>query len=112
MGAPHPAFSAGVVPLDFILFGTLKTVLIGAAFADNDELLQGVMEVLNGISREDLEAVFEEWLLRLDRRIQQNGEYIESGEFNNRILIISAPSCVAMLKFSGTPCSSEPSQLW
>jgi hypothetical protein len=35
------------------------------------------MEVLNGISREELEAVFEEWLLRLDRCLQQNGEYVE-----------------------------------
>jgi hypothetical protein len=32
------------------------------------------MEVLNGISREDLEAVFEEWLLRLNMYIQQNRE--------------------------------------
>jgi hypothetical protein len=48
---------------------------MGAAFA-NDELLQGRMEVLNGISREKLD-VFEEWLLRLDRCIQQNGEYVD-----------------------------------
>jgi hypothetical protein len=40
--------------------------LMGAAFAD-DELLQGVMEVLNEIPREELEAVFEEWLPRLDK---------------------------------------------
>jgi hypothetical protein len=51
--------------------------LMDAAFADEDEFLQGVMEVFNGISREELEAVFEEWLLRLDRCIQQNGEYGE-----------------------------------
>jgi histone-lysine N-methyltransferase SETMAR len=74
--APHPAFSPDLAPSDFYLFGKLKMALIGAAFADN-ELLQGVMEVLNEISREELEAVFEEWLLRLDRRIQQNGEYVE-----------------------------------
>jgi hypothetical protein len=50
--------------------------LIDAAFAD-DELWQGVMEVLSGISREELEADFEEWLLRVDWCIQRNGEYIE-----------------------------------
>jgi hypothetical protein len=43
--------------------------LMVAAFADDDELLQGVMEVLNRISREELEAGFEEWLLKLDRCI-------------------------------------------
>jgi hypothetical protein len=52
---------------DFYRFGKLKIALMGAAFADDNELLQDVMEVLNGISREELEAVFEEWLLRLDR---------------------------------------------
>jgi hypothetical protein len=51
--------------------------LMGAALVDDDELLQGVIEVLNGSSQEEPEAVFEEWLLRLDRCIQQNGEYIE-----------------------------------
>jgi hypothetical protein len=57
--------------------------LMNAAFAGDDELLQGVMEVFNGISREELEAVFEEWLLRLDRCIQQNGEYVEWGSLIN-----------------------------
>jgi hypothetical protein len=33
-----------------------------AAFT-NDGLLQGVMRVLNEISREELEVVFEKWLL-------------------------------------------------
>jgi hypothetical protein len=36
-----------------------------------------MMEVLNKISREELEAVFEEWLLRFDRCMQQNEEYVE-----------------------------------
>jgi hypothetical protein len=74
---PHPAFSPDLARLDFYLFGKLQMALMGAAFVDDDELLQGVMEVLNGSSQEDLEAVFEQWLLRLDRCIQQNGEYIE-----------------------------------
>jgi hypothetical protein len=75
--APHPAFLLDLALSDFYLFGKLKMVLMGAPFADGDELLQGVMKVLNGISREELEAVFPEWLLRLDRCIQQNGEHVE-----------------------------------
>jgi hypothetical protein len=74
--APHPAVPPDLAPSDFSLFGKPKIALMSAAFAD-DELLQGVMKVLNGISREELEAVFEEWLLRLDRCIQPNGEYVE-----------------------------------
>jgi hypothetical protein len=50
---------------------------MGAAFAD-DEILQCAMDTFSGISREELEAVFEEWPLRLDRCVQQNGEYAES----------------------------------
>jgi histone-lysine N-methyltransferase SETMAR len=73
----HPAFSPDLAPSDFYVFGKLKMALMGAAFADDDELLQGMSEVLDGISREEHEAVFEEWLLRVDRCIQQNGEYIE-----------------------------------
>jgi hypothetical protein len=49
-----------------------------------------VTEVLNGISREEQEVVFEEWLLRLDRCIQQNGGNVEYGQFHKYILIISA----------------------
>jgi hypothetical protein len=74
--APHPAFSPNLAPSDFCVFDKLKMALIGAAFDDN-ELLQSAMEVLNGISREELEVVFEELFLRLDGCIQQNGEYVE-----------------------------------
>jgi hypothetical protein len=37
------------VPSDFYLFRKLKVALMGAAFADDDGLLQSVMEVLNEI---------------------------------------------------------------
>jgi hypothetical protein len=75
MRAPQAACSPDLAPSDFYRFDKLKMMLIGGAFAD-DELLQGVMEVLNRTSQEELGAVFEEWLVRLDRCIQQNGEYV------------------------------------
>jgi hypothetical protein len=75
--APHLAFSPDLAPSDFYLFAKLKIGLMGAAFSRDDGLLQGVMEVLNGISREELEAAFEEWLRRLERSIQQNRRYVE-----------------------------------
>jgi hypothetical protein len=75
--APHPAFSLNLTPSDFYIFGKLKMALIGAAFAEDGELLHGVMEVPNGISREELEEVFEERLRRSERCIHQNGEYVE-----------------------------------
>jgi histone-lysine N-methyltransferase SETMAR len=78
---PHPAFSPDMAPSDFYRFGKLKMMLMGA-FA-HDELLQGVMKVFNGISREEIEVVFEEWLLKSERCIQQNGEYVESESLIN-----------------------------
>jgi hypothetical protein len=57
--APPPAFSPDLAPSRFYLFGKLKMALMSAAFAGDGELLQGVMEVLNGISREQPEAGFE-----------------------------------------------------
>jgi hypothetical protein len=85
-----------LAPSDFYLFGKLEMTLMGAAFADDDKFLQGAMKALNGISREELMTVFEEWRLRLDRSIQQNRGHIEQGEFNKHILIPSALSCPAM----------------
>jgi hypothetical protein len=68
-GARSDLFT-GFGPSDFYLFGKLKMALMGAAFADNDQLLQGMMKVFNEILREELEAAFEERVLRRDRCIQ------------------------------------------
>jgi histone-lysine N-methyltransferase SETMAR len=75
--APHQPFSPDLTPSDFYLFDKLKTALSGAVFEDEHELLDGVMEVLNGIMREELESVFEEWVARLDACIQGGGDYVE-----------------------------------
>jgi histone-lysine N-methyltransferase SETMAR len=75
--APQPPFSPDLAPSDFYLFGKVKTALMGATFEDAEQLLQAVMAVLNGISRDELERVFEEWLVRLDACVQQGGDYVE-----------------------------------
>jgi transposase len=64
--APHPTFSPDLAPSDCYLFGKLKTALSGAEFEDEHEPLDSVMEVLNGITRNELESVFAEWAARLD----------------------------------------------
>jgi histone-lysine N-methyltransferase SETMAR len=68
--APHPAFSPDLAPSDFYLFGKIKTALMGSEFASEKELLDGVLAVISAISREELEAVFEDWLSRLDQGVQ------------------------------------------
>jgi histone-lysine N-methyltransferase SETMAR len=74
---PHPPFSPDLAPPDFHLFGKVKTALQGMIFEDENELLAGMTDVLMGIPREELEAVFDEWLLRLDACIQRQGDYVE-----------------------------------
>jgi hypothetical protein len=64
--APHPPFSPDLAPSDSYLFGRLKIIRKGCLFEDENELLAGIISELNKISREELETVFQKWVLRLD----------------------------------------------
>jgi hypothetical protein len=75
--APHPQFSPDLAPSDFYLFEKLKTTMKGCLFEDENELLAGIISELNKINREELETVFQEWVLRLDRCIDTGGEYVD-----------------------------------
>jgi hypothetical protein len=75
--APQAPFSPDLAPSDFYLFGKLKTALMGSEFEDEQGLLGGVMAVLNGITSDELESVFEEWVRRLDACVQRGGDYVE-----------------------------------
>jgi hypothetical protein len=55
--APHPPFSPDLAPSDFYLFDKVKAVLMEATFEDEDQVFQGVMNVLQRIPRDKLEAV-------------------------------------------------------
>jgi hypothetical protein len=78
--ASHPPFSLGLAPSDFSLFGKLKSESNGVEFEDERELLDAVMGVLNGITRDELESVFKEWVARLDACVQGGGDYAEEQE--------------------------------
>jgi hypothetical protein len=58
--APQPPFSPNLAPSDFYLFGKLKTTLMRSVFENEQELLDGIMKVLDRIARGELESVFEE----------------------------------------------------
>jgi hypothetical protein len=73
----QPPFSPNLAPPDFYLFAKLKTTFIGSAFENEQELLDGIMMVLDRITRDELESVFEEWVTRLDVCIHQSGDYVE-----------------------------------
>jgi hypothetical protein len=48
-----------------------------SVFENEQELLDGIMRVLDRITRGELESVFEEWLAKLDICIHRGGYYIE-----------------------------------
>jgi hypothetical protein len=88
MPALHPPFSPDLAPSDFYLFGRVKTALMGVTFEDDNQLFQDVMDVLRRIPRNELEAVFDAWLVRLDACIQRAGDYVERGEFTKHFFAL------------------------
>jgi hypothetical protein len=74
---PHPALSPDLAPSDFYLFGKIETALMRSKFENEQELLDGVLGVVNAISRDAFGGVFEAWLSRLDEWVQRDGDYVE-----------------------------------
>jgi hypothetical protein len=75
--APHPPYSPDLAPSDFYLFGYVNHCLAGAFFADAGQLLEAVKTILIAIQKMTLEAVFLEWMERLQKCIDTSGEYTE-----------------------------------
>jgi hypothetical protein len=61
---------------DFFLFGYVKGTLIGYHAETPSELLVRIRVILAEIPRETLNAAFLEWMERLQKRVQVDGEYI------------------------------------
>jgi hypothetical protein len=76
--APHTAYSRDVAPSDFDLFGDLKQVSAGQEFSDGEALLGAINPMLGGIEKMTFESLFLEWMERLCRCIDTNGECVDS----------------------------------
>jgi histone-lysine N-methyltransferase SETMAR len=63
---PHPPFSPNLALSDFYLFDKVEMALMERMFNDENKLFQCVMDMLNDISRGELEAVVEERLVRFN----------------------------------------------
>lgn len=72
---PTPPYSPDLSPCDFYLFGLLKNQLIGKTFDSVDELLCWIGGKFDSISKSELQKVFDEWLIRLQKVIDANGHY-------------------------------------
>jgi hypothetical protein len=74
--APHSPSAPDLAPSDFYLFGHLKDKLQGQHFEDGDQLFDAVIALTVTIEKVTFQRVFLEWMERLRRYIDTNGEYV------------------------------------
>jgi hypothetical protein len=72
--APHLPYSPDLALSDFFLFGYVKGKLVGYRAETPSELR--VRVILAEIPQEILNAVFLEWMERLQNCVQVDGEYV------------------------------------
>lgn len=73
----HPPYSPDLAPCDFHLFPEVKKELRGRRFESDLELNNAVMGILNRLSKNGFSEVYDKWIKRWNKCIQQNGEYFE-----------------------------------
>jgi hypothetical protein len=74
--APHLPYSPDLAPSDFFPFGYVKGKLMGDRAEILSELLVSIQVILAEIPRETLNTVFLEWMERLRKCVQVDGEYV------------------------------------
>jgi hypothetical protein len=75
---PQPPYSPNISPSDLYLFGKVKNALIGQEIPDDIALLELVMAMLGGISGNELQAVFRNWIEPVQGMIDADGGYPSS----------------------------------
>jgi hypothetical protein len=77
----HLPHSPDLAPSDFFLFGHVKHCLQGIAFPSSEELLAAIHEIVKAIPPPTLEDVFRNWMERLERVSQNNGDYYPEAKY-------------------------------
>jgi hypothetical protein len=52
-------------------------MLQGDSFDEPDEVLSAIQKIFSGVDRESLDAMFQAWMIRLQRSNNGNGQYVE-----------------------------------
>jgi histone-lysine N-methyltransferase SETMAR len=73
---PHPPYSPDIAPSDFYLFGYLKQLLKGFSAETATDLVHQVKQCLQMISAEERADAMQNWIKRLYKLIEVNGEYV------------------------------------
>jgi hypothetical protein len=87
--APQPPFSPDMAPSDFYRFSKLKTTLMESVFENEEKLFDGIMRVLDRITHDELESVFEEWVARLDVCIHRAETMLNERNLRNIVWLSS-----------------------
>jgi hypothetical protein len=74
--APHLPYSPDLAPSYLFLSGDVKGKLMGYRAETPSELLVRIHVILAEILLETLNAVFPEWMERLQKCVQVDGEYV------------------------------------
>jgi hypothetical protein len=72
----HLPYSPDLAPSDFYLFLRIKEKLKDIQMADEEDLFSRLQEILNSISRKELDKVFGRWINRLMIVSRGDGAYI------------------------------------
>jgi hypothetical protein len=76
-------------------------VLQGSLFEELSELLSFIQEISREEDRATLDAVFQEWMIRLQNWIDENGEYVEWRlSYNVQFLFLDGRSCDATIRWN------------
>jgi transposase len=74
--AARPPYSPDLAPSYFYLFGHVKGLLRGESFETGEQLLYADDGNLRYLEKSNLSRVLLEWMTRLERCIETNGDYV------------------------------------
>jgi histone-lysine N-methyltransferase SETMAR len=73
---PHPPYSPDISPCDCWRFGMLKGILKDREFVSSEEIEVAIADVWNGITSDEMQSVFRNWMSRLTWVIENGAECI------------------------------------
>jgi len=74
---PHPPYSPDLAPCDFFLFPRIKRELKNQHFDHIENLACAIQAITDGITKEGYQKSFENWKIRLQKCIDNDGNYFE-----------------------------------
>jgi hypothetical protein len=72
---PHPAYSPDLSPCDFWFFGFAKTSFRDLQFDSPEAIIEHLSDLFDGLTFDELQSVFHEWIQRLRWVIDHEGDY-------------------------------------